>query len=114
MGALYKLNKHIPKSALMAVYYSLVYSHLLYAIICWGNNSKHKIHKLQVKQNKIVKIIEKRFGKEIRLKSLFNNLQLLNINGIYKLEILFYSLFMLTTCSITLTPLQYYTQVIPV
>jgi len=34
-----------------------------------------------------VKIIEKLFGKKVRLKLLFNNLQVLNINGIYKLEI---------------------------
>jgi len=49
--ALYKLNKYIPKSALMAIYYSLVYSHLQYAIICWRNTAKNKILELQA--NKI-------------------------------------------------------------
>jgi len=45
-GALYKLNKHIPKSALMAVYTIIVvYSHLQYAITCWGNTAKNKICK---------------------------------------------------------------------
>jgi len=91
-GTLYKLNKYIPKSAVMAVCYSLVYSHLQYAIICCGNTSKNKIRKLEVKQNKIVKIwqksdFEKRFGKKVRLKPLFNKLQVLNINGIDKLEV---------------------------
>ena len=33
-GAIYKLHKYIPQRALMSVCYSLVYSHLQYAIIC--------------------------------------------------------------------------------
>ena len=54
-GAIYKLRKYIPQKALMSVYYSLVYSHLQYAIISWGNSSKTIEHKLQVKQNRILK-----------------------------------------------------------
>ena len=37
------------------MYYSLVYSHLQYAIICWGNSSKTIKHKLQVKRNRNIK-----------------------------------------------------------
>ena len=42
-GAIYKLRKYIPQKALRSVYYSiysLVYSHLQYAIISWGNSLK--------------------------------------------------------------------------
>ena len=69
-GAMYKLRKYIPQQALMSVYYSLVYSHLHYAIICWGNSSKTIEHKLQVKQNRITKTLCNKFGTKTRLKPL--------------------------------------------
>ena len=49
-GAIYKLRKFIPQKALIPVYYSLVFSHLQYAIICWGNSSKTIKYKLQGKK----------------------------------------------------------------
>ena len=87
-GAIYKLRKYIPQKALMSVYYSLrVYSHLQYAIICWGNFSKTNKHKLQVKQNHIIKTLCNKFGTKTRLKPLYEQLQVLNIDEIYKLEV---------------------------
>ena len=71
----------------MSVYYSLVYSHLQYAIICWVNSSKTIKHKLQVKQNRIIKTLCKKFDTETRLKPLCEQLQVLNIDEIYKLEV---------------------------
>ena len=84
-GAMYKLRKYIPQQALMSVYYSLVYSHLRYAIICWGNSSKTIKHKLQVKQNRITKTLCNKFGTKTRLKPLYEQLRVLNIDEIYKL-----------------------------
>ena len=69
----------------MAVYYSLVYSHLQYAIICWGNSSKTIKHKLQVKQNRIIKTLCNKLGTKISLKPLYEQLQVLNIDETYKL-----------------------------
>ena len=71
----------------MSVYYSLVYSYLQYAIICWGNSSKIIKHKLQVKQNRIIKTLCNNFGTKTKLKPLYEQLQALNINEIYKLEV---------------------------
>ena len=51
-GAIYKLRKYIPQKALMSVYYSLVYSHLQDAIICW--NILPKPLSINYKSNKIV------------------------------------------------------------
>ena len=85
--AIYKLRKYIPQKPLMSVYYSLVYSHLQYAIICWGNSSKTIEHKLQVKQNCIIKTLCIKFGTKTRLKPLHEQLQVLNIDEIYKLEV---------------------------
>ena len=71
----------------MSVYYSLMYSHLQYAIICWGNSSKTIKHKLQVKQNRIIKTLCYKFCTKTRLKPLYEQLQVLNIDEIYKLEV---------------------------
>ena len=71
----------------MSVYYSLVYFHLQYAIICWGNSSKTIKHKLQAKQNRILKTLRNKFGTKTRLKPLYEQLQILNIDEIYKLEV---------------------------
>ena len=64
-----------------------MYSHLQYAIICWGNSSKTMKHKLQVKQNRIIKSLRNKFGTKTRLKPLHEQLQVLNIDEIYKLEV---------------------------
>ena len=55
----------------MLVYYSLEYSHLQYAIICWGNSSKTIKHELQGKQNRIIKTLCNKFGTKTRLKPLY-------------------------------------------
>ena len=72
----------------MSVHYSLEYSHLQFAIICWGNSSQIIKQKLQVKQNRIINTLCNKFGKKTRLKPLYEQLQVLNIDGIYKLELL--------------------------
>ena len=71
----------------MSVYYSLVYFHLQYAIICWGFSFKTIKHKLQVKQNRIIKTLCNKFGANSRLKPFNEQLQVLNIDEIYKLEV---------------------------
>ena len=86
-GAMYKLRKFLPRHALIPAYYSLIYSHLQYAIICWGGTSKTCIRKLQVKQNLIVKILYNKFGKKTGLNPLYKKLLFLKINGIYKFEV---------------------------
>ena len=75
---------YIPQKALMSVYYSLVYSQLQYAIICSGNSSKTIKHKLQVKQNRIIKALCNKFGTKTKLKPLHEQLQVLNIDEIFK------------------------------
>ena len=76
-GAIYRLRKYLPCPVLIPVYYSLVYSHLQYAIICGGSTYKSYIHKLQVKHNHIVKILSSKLGKKTRLKPLFKKLNFL-------------------------------------
>ena len=71
----------------MPVYYNLVYSHLQYAIINRGNYAKSCVYKLQVRQNRVVKILRKRCDRKTRLLSLHLKLQFLRINEIYKFMI---------------------------
>ena len=52
-----------------------------------GNSSKTLKHKLQVKQNRIIKTACNKFWTKTRLKSLYEQLQVLNIDDIYKLEV---------------------------
>ena len=61
------------------VYHSLEYSHLQYAIICWGNCFKIIKRKLQVKQNRIIKTLFNKFGAKTRLKPLYQQLQVLKL-----------------------------------
>ena len=86
-GASYKLRPYIPQSALLAVYYSLVYSHLVYGIICRGNTTKTNLSELQVKQNRIIKLICNNSYQRTKLKPLHEKLQALRIKGIYSLEV---------------------------
>ena len=52
-----------------------------------GNSSKTLKHKQQVKQNRIIKTVCNKFWTKTRLKSLYEQLQVLNIDDIYKLEV---------------------------
>ena len=60
-GILCKLRRYVPQNALISVYYSLAYSYLQYAILCWGNASAKELNKLQVRQNRLVKTITNSF-----------------------------------------------------
>jgi len=84
---LFKLRKYVPQNALISVYYSIVYSHLMYAIIAWGNSTKTIMRKLQVRQNLIIKVIYNKLGRKTRLLPLYKSLNLFKIENIYKLEL---------------------------
>ena len=47
-GILCQLQRYVPQNAVISVYYSLAYSYLQYAILCWGNASTKELKKLQV------------------------------------------------------------------
>ena len=65
-----------------------MYSHLQYGISAWGNSAARCINKIQVQQNFIVKIITKSSFFKTELNPLYQKLKMLNLNNIYKLEIL--------------------------
>ena len=86
-GALYNLRKYVSQTVLISVYYNLEYSCLQYSVICWGSTTKTLLHKLQVKQNHIVRIISHKMKRKTKLKPLYEKLKFRNVEGIFRLEI---------------------------
>ena len=69
------------------MYYSIVYLHLQHAVTSWGNCSVTLRKRLQIKQNTLIRIINKFRIYQTKLKPLFEKLNLFNINAIHKLEV---------------------------
>lgn len=58
-GLMYRVRQFVPRKALLNYYYACVHSHLQYLIIVWGHASQSNLQKLQVLQNRCLKIIYK-------------------------------------------------------
>ena len=52
-----KLRNILPFLAHRKWYYSMVYSHLLYGIVIWGNTYDNHLKRLIILQNKVVEIV---------------------------------------------------------
>ena len=68
------------------LYYSFVYSCVNYEITTWGTADQSKKHEIEVKINNIVRTIT-RNKKFTHVSHLYQNLNLLKLNDIYKLEL---------------------------
>lgn len=86
-GLMYRVSKFVPRNALLTFYHGCIHSHLQYLIIVWGHACKTKLKKLQVLQNRCLKII-------YHLPQLYSTLQLytnishsiLPLRGLCKLQ----------------------------
>lgn len=56
-GLIYRVKPFVPRYALLKFYFGCVHSHLQYLIIVWGHACQSKLKKLQVLQNRCLKII---------------------------------------------------------
>ena len=54
---MYKLRPFLPLKVLKNVYYSLVYSHIVYAIEVWGSTSKTEMNKILILQKKAMRLM---------------------------------------------------------
>ena len=86
IGILCKLKSMAPVKILLSVYYAIVFPHLMYGILLWGCSSKNNLHKLQMLQNKCLRIIE---GWQIKqkLEPLFIKFEIFNIDQLLNFEI---------------------------
>ena len=77
-GILYLIRDLVPRNILINLYYSLVYPHILYCNVIWGNSCANHIKSLVIAQKRIVKTLtykNKTFSSNI----LFRENKLLNI-----------------------------------
>ena len=74
-GVLSKLRHYVPVYTLQTVYYAIVYSHLKYAILCWGPIAKSITFTIQVVQNRAVRMVGN-FNRRTNVDFMYVNLRL--------------------------------------
>lgn len=57
VGALKRLKYHLPRKALIQIYFAHIYSRFNYLPVIWSYAPKYKIHQIKVLQNKTMKIL---------------------------------------------------------
>ena len=86
VGIIMKLKDFLPTPALLMLYYSIVYPHILYGIIIWGSTSTSHLNNLQLIQNKAVRAICSLNWRE-HVTPCFHRLKILKIKDVAKMEI---------------------------
>ena len=92
IGLLYKIRPFVSTNILKTLYYSLIYSHLNYAIEVWGSADTTHLNRLLILQKRIVRMItrsDKRQEDYSFLPSdpLFHQLEILKVHDIFKLRV---------------------------
>jgi hypothetical protein len=83
VGILSKLRYYVNIETLLKVYYSLVSSHLSYALIAWGSAGVTVLQPLKVLQNRAIRIIS-RAPRFRRLDNDYLNLRLLRLDDMHQ------------------------------
>ena len=96
IGIITLLRPCMETKLLVNLYYSLVYSHIIYGIQVWGNASQGELGKIKVLQNKAVRVISKVQYFQIygqtpgplpSTNPLYKNLEILKLDDIFKFYI---------------------------
>ena len=82
----YRIREYLSRNELKMIYFSLVYSHLQYAIGAWGSATKTSLHRLNTIHNKIIKTISWS-SYRCHVTPLYNQLNLLKMEDVHQLEI---------------------------
>ena len=82
LGSLRSVSQCVPIKLRYNIYNSLVKSYLSYLIEIWGNASKTKLHELQIKQNKLVKMLF-HYHHLTPTKTIYTKLGIMNIKQLY-------------------------------
>ena len=86
VGILSKLRFLFPSFTLLLLYHALVHPHLLYGLPIWGSTFKTYLDKLQILQNKAIRVITNS-DRRSSITPLFRNLKVLKIADLYTYEI---------------------------
>ena len=54
---MYKLRPYLPINVMKNVYYSLIYSHIVYAIEVWGSAFKTELDKILILQKRAIRLM---------------------------------------------------------
>ena len=57
IGIMYKLQPFLPLKVMKNVYYSLIYSHIIYAIEAWGSACKTELDKIFILQKRAMRLM---------------------------------------------------------
>ena len=96
IGMLAKLRPFLKDKLLRSIYYSLVYSHLSYGIHAWGSADPTSLHKLNILNNKAVRIMcNKQYfqiygeipGPLPSSEPLYKKLEILKLDDVFNLNI---------------------------
>ena len=110
LGIMYKLQPFLPLKIMKNVYYSLIYSHLVYGIEVWGSACKTELNKLLVLQKRAMMLMTYNDqypvipGPLSQSNPIFIKLELLKIEEIFK----YYISKFIFKCLQQLTPINFH------
>ena len=90
---MYKLREFMDIKMLKNIYYSLIYSHMVYAIQVWGSACNTDLDKILILQKKAVRIMTNNClfpllpGPLVSSNPLFKDLEILKVKDIFKLHV---------------------------
>lgn len=86
LGTINRIKHVLNRSALKTLYYSLIYSHLIYCILLWGNSSVKALNNVELLQKRAFRMIS---GSYYRAPTnpMCCSLRLLKLRDIYKREV---------------------------
>ena len=85
------LRDFVTDDSLSMLYYSFVYSHLIYGITAWGTAHQHKLREIKVKLNNIKRTITKN-KKFSHVTCLYKKLNFLKLKVVYNLGLVRFTL----------------------
>ena len=89
---MYRIRKYVKPSVLKSIYYSLIYSHIVYAIQVWGSASDSDLRKILTLQKKAVRMMTfkdqfpKIPGRLNPSTPLFQELGILKVKDVFKIQ----------------------------
>ena len=86
VGILSKVRFLFPTSTLLLLYFALIHPHLLFGIVLWGSTCSSYQSKLQILQNKAIRIISN-CNRRTLITPFYHKLGILKIPELYKFEI---------------------------
>ena len=87
------MRPFLPLKVMRNVYYSLIYSHIIYAIEAWGSACKTELNKILTLQKRAMRLMTYNdkypatYGPLISSDPIFTKLEILKVSEIYKYQV---------------------------